>query len=119
MRLLSCRAGLVLPLRLDFYRIGSVCGLDGLDPAGGVDGIIAQLPLPRALAPRPAKAPAFQFLPYILAGNFIEKYLQPVFVLVSLHSAALKRPAGVAQFLCLSKFLDALFRGADILIIVA
>ena len=103
MRLLSCRAGLVLPLRLDFYRIGSVCGLDGLDPAGGVNGIIAQLPLPCALAPRPFEAPAFQLCSDFLAGDFIKKDLQPVFVPVSLNSAALKGPAGISQLFCLGE----------------
>ena len=117
MRLLSCRAGLVLPLRLDFYRIGSVCGLDGLDPAGGVNGVVRQLPLPCALTPRPMEAPAFQFLSDFLTGNFIKKDLQPVFVPIGLNSASLKDPAGIAQFLCLSQLCDAVLDTMDFLII--
>ena len=44
--------------------------------------------------------------------------MQPVFVPVSLNSAALKGPAGISQLFCLGEFLDALFRGAYIPIVV-
>ena len=88
-----------------------------MDEACGVDGVVRQLPLPCALTSRPFEAPAFQLRSDFLTGDFIKKDLQPVFVPIGLNSAALKGPAGIAQFLCLSQLCDAVLDTMDFLII--
>ena len=65
-------------LGLDFAWVGPVYGGDGLDPACRIDGIVGKLPLPRALAPRPFEAPAFQVASDIFIGFFVKKDLQAV-----------------------------------------
>ena len=92
--------------RLDFKRIGTVPGLDGRDPAGGIDGVIGELALPCALAPGPVKATAFQFLAQLRAGDLVKENLKAVVFRIGNDFATFKLPALVAQLPRLGELLD-------------
>ena len=87
------------------------------DPAGGVDGVAGQLPLPRPLAPGPAEAQLFSACrspPEALR----QKDLQTVLVRVGLHMAALKRPALKAHVPGLLQLPDTVLKAVDLLVVV-